>query len=235
MQAEKEHNFEFFNKIQKHIKKVERQSYKKVTALGVAFGVSFALVWLVLSGIGHAISNHNVQSAQNDVIQKQSYITQVKAIDDTHFKAYLNYLVENSKYYDSRIALISQSYSIAEQQDYSHSSNSNNTASSLRSDQSDFVSQMTSRSNNAQKIYGEVHSGAGNLVDNDDYETFLNDYHYFTSGIVWQDKTLERDLNNYVYASYEGNRIYNQKNGVFENYTKLTQEAQAKVKALFVQ
>jgi hypothetical protein len=233
-QQEKEGGFDFFSKFQKQIKKVERHSYRKVTVFAILVGVSFAFVWSLMSGIGHAISAHNAQSDRTDAIQQQAYITQVKGIDDAHFKAYINYLVANGKYYDSRIALISQSYSIAEQQDSANTSNSNNVASDLRSAQNDFLVHMTDRITNAQKIYAQVHANAGNLVSNDDYDSFLKDYHYFTSGLVWQDKTVETDLNNYLFASNTGNRTYNQKNGVFDAYNKLTAEAQAKVSAVMI-
>jgi hypothetical protein len=225
--------FNFFNKASHVIDNVQHKSYKKLIVLAVLTGLTISGSYTLIIGLTHAVTQWGKNHQSTSEAKNQTYINEVKKIDDAHFKAFMAYMAASETLYDSRITIIENASAQARLIN-SDTYSAHDAAENMFDGNTKFKKQIQNEINSIAIIYEKIKNNQTHDIDEDDFEKFFYYYHLYSGNSMLVNKSLENTLNEYLYPDHKHNLEYNVQNGVAQNFAKAKEEREASIRALII-
>jgi hypothetical protein len=200
--------FDFKKKFQVAADTIEKQSYKKLSFIVLAFS---AMLFL-----GYTESNQLMKkSAENSLIEKKQeklLVQKIKQMDEKEFIHMLNYISKNVEMYDEKVAFVQKAIVRADAEEANTIETGN--ARLLGDALTEYKNEIKENVATLTKVRISVNNDVE--VSKDDIETFLKYLSAYQSQLILSDENIDNKIHSDIYDAKSGNNSYNQKNNVYD-------------------
>lgn len=201
--------FDFKKIISDPIKKIERQSYKKIMFLAVGLSVFTTLGISVKQTISHHYALSDAIEARKTALS----LNDIKNMSNSDFEGMLAHMMKNSNVYDEKVHFIQTIIAKSEIEDYEHSL-STGRASSLGENLDKYKENVLNDISKLSVIRRNVMNSLP--ISSEDADLFFKYQTAYKTKSIVRSKDLEDNMQELLYNGNRGNNRYNNKYNIYE-------------------
>lgn len=210
MKPQEQHlEFDFKKIISDPIKKIERQSYKKVMFLAIGIAV-FTTLGL---GIKDSIHNHYALSHAIDAKKTSLSLQEIKSMSVNDFDGMIAHIMKNSNIYDEKVHFIQSIVAKAEIENYQESL-STAQASTLGEKLDEYKQNLLNDTSKLSLIRRNVMNDLP--ISTEEADLFFKYQTAYKTRSLVRSKELEDTMQNLLYTKSVGNNKYNNKYNIYD-------------------
>lgn len=228
MKQEQHLEFDFKKIISEPIKKIERQSYKKVMFLAIGICV-FTTLGL---GIKDSINNHFTLSNAIDAKKTALSLQEIKSMSATDFDSMLSHIMKQSNIYDEKVHFIQSIVAKAEIESYGNSMSAEQ-ASSLGESLDSYKDQLLQDTSQLSLIRRNVLNDLP--ITSEEADLFFKYQTAYKTKSLIRSKQLEDNMQNLLYSKNVGNNKYNAKYNIYDTIKAYDQKINNSLNTIDIQ
>jgi hypothetical protein len=200
--------FDFKKKFQVVAKKIEKQSYKKLSFVVLAFSAMFFLAY-------NESNQLMKKSAESSIVEKKQeklLVQKIKQMDEKEFNHMLNYIARNVEMYDEKVTFVQKAIVRAAEEENFTIDTSN--ARFLGNALTEYKNET--KENVAKLIKVRINVSNDVEVKTDEIEIFLKYLSAYQSHLILSDADIDNKIQSNIYDAKSGNNSYNQRNNIYD-------------------